>query len=36
MLGGYSPDLHNNWGRTVAPTGDEGHVNVRGSAAPDE
>jgi hypothetical protein len=35
-LGGCSPDLRNDWGWTVAPAGDEGHMNIRGSTAPDE
>jgi hypothetical protein len=33
---GLSPGLHSDRGWTVAPAGDEGHMNVWGSAAPDE
>jgi hypothetical protein len=35
-LGGCSPDFRSGRGWPVAPAGDEGHVNVRGSAALDE
>jgi hypothetical protein len=31
-----TPGLRNGRGWTVAPAGDKGHMNVRGSAAPDK
>jgi hypothetical protein len=35
-LGGRPSGLYNGWGWTLAPAGEERHVNVRGSAAPDK
>jgi hypothetical protein len=36
VLRGCSPGLRNGRGWTVAPAGNKGHMNVRGSATPDE